>query len=206
MITVFPGVVEGKGFKWKTVEQPITKYNDAVAYLRQSSAAAALLDFLSGGEEVTLLCTTDTTSSFFPAEIVKQAGCNVRGSLVTWNPFDSLNVNDIKRNKPVGRSRVPNSNVSRGAQSPAVGLIHEFGHARQYMLKRDWFMTHYRAASSGSDSDRLIIENDNLLTVESVVARQLNEGVRWKYRDIGSSNTNLNVQYQLNRPMDPILV
>jgi hypothetical protein len=58
-------------------------------------------------------------------------------------------------------------------------LIHELGQARQYLLNHDWFLDRYKKAMKGDDQAMLEIENNRLLTVESVVGRQLGEGVRW---------------------------
>jgi hypothetical protein len=43
------------------------------------------------------------------------------------------------------------------------GLIRELGHARQYLLKHDWFLDRYNKAMKGDDE-----ENDNLVTVEGL--------------------------------------
>ena len=86
----------------------------------------------------------------------------------------------------------------------SLALAHELGHARQYYLKQGWFMGLFNKAIAGNSGAKLEIENDNLLTIESVVARQLGEGIRWEYGDCGSSRPSRSGDYG-GGGMDPVL-
>ncbi len=193
-------------FTWNCRTDSAKLFQEALKYLRQSSAAEALLNFLGGVKDLTVICTDDTVSTFYAAETVEGKGWLPKGSLVTWNPIGRLKAVDIKAHQPEGRRYRgdPGAQV-QGEQSGSMGLIHEFGHARQYLLKNKWFMENYnKAIDTGDDAARYAIEDDNLLTVESVVARQLGETVRWRYDD-HMGEKNVSSSYALLGPKDPVI-
>lgn len=201
------GLYDKKPFTWKSSARSAVLYNQATKYLRQSSAAEALLNYLHGVSDITILCTDDTDCTFYAAETVESKNWLPQGSLVTWNPFSTLRTADSKAHLPKGRRfRAKPGSIVVGTQSPAMGLIHELGHARQYLLKNKWFMDNYNKAIDKKDNNaRLLIEHDNLLTVESVVARQLGENVRWKYDHCIDGPEGRNVKYVLTSPSDPLI-
>jgi hypothetical protein len=163
-------------------------YGQARSYLVQSSAAAALIYFLEKDPKTIWVtcCRSGLANNFMPEEKVTQFFGDLGGSVVLWNPGAFMTATDKLSSKPVGRLvRNVAEEEAEGEQSPAMGLIHEFGHARQYLLKNVWFMAKFNEAMSDTESDtaRNQLEDDNIRTVESVVARQLGEPVRWKYSD-----------------------
>ena len=121
-------------FTWNCRTDSAKLFQESLKYLRQSSAAEALLNFLGGVKDLTVICTDDTVSTFYAAETVEGKNWLSKGSLVTWNPIGRLKVVDKKTHQPKGR-RYRSSSIPeiRGEQSAAMGLIHEFGHARQYL-------------------------------------------------------------------------
>jgi hypothetical protein len=189
MITLLTKPIKVKLLTYNPLPNSKELYDEAVNYLLQSSAATGLLHFLQGHTEIiSVLCMSLPRAGFSPKEWVAQYTKGVQGSLVTWCPLKSIGVTDRLASKPVGRQRSPGGDAVEGTQSPAMGLIHEFGHARQYLLKNVWFMNLFNQVLKGDDEAMLALENDNLLTVESVVARQLGEGVRWQYTDDNRAN------------------
>lgn len=194
---------------WKPSVNSKSIVDTACDYLRKSTAAGALLNYMVGVDDLTIICTTDTQSTFYAKETAVSLNWKgVNGSLVTWNPQTNLETLDKIKHRPTGRRfRAKPGTVVRGVQSPAMGLIHELGHARQYLFYHTWFMYHYNnAIDNKNNKSRLIIEEDNLLTVESVVARQLGENVRWKYDDIGKSGlTSSPVKLIITPLIDPVI-
>jgi hypothetical protein len=68
-------------------------YKYAVAYLRQSSAAAALIDFLEKeSHRISVLCIEAALNGFAPKEWVSEHCNGVEGSLVRWCPFKAMGV------------------------------------------------------------------------------------------------------------------
>lgn len=207
MIRILKHAVDGAGFHWNAARNTTTLVSEALDYLLvKSSAAYGLIHFLESVGNINLLCTEDTSSTYFPASVVQKSGSNIFGPLVTWNPYEHLEVSDIRRNKPIGRKRFCIKSVARGMQSPALGLAHECGHARQDLIKHGWFTKNYNLALDGNDTALLTIENDNLLINESVIARQLGESIRWRYRDIGNTIRNDTNTYNVTKTLDQVLI
>jgi hypothetical protein len=81
-------------------------YKYAVAYLRQSSAAAALIDFLEKeSHRISVLCIEAALNGFAPKEWVSEHCNGVEGSLVRWCPFKAMGVKDYLEHLLHGNSR-----------------------------------------------------------------------------------------------------
>lgn len=177
---------------WVPVGQPKSIYDNAKNWLTRSNAAQELINFLEQDAlKINLLISTSQTmpNKFWIPEEVALLNCGVynvfapEDVLVTWNPNTTWSVHQLKSKRPVGRHS--EKNVNRFSQSvrAEIVMIHEFGHARQWLLKNEWYYTKWRAAMAGNNRANLDIEDDNLLTVESVVAKEMGQGVRWHYEN-----------------------
>ena len=63
-----------------------------------------------------------------------------------------------------------------------VSLMHELGHAKQYIEKPSWFVGHYEAATKKSNkASQLEIENDNVQRHEQPICEELKLPFRTKY-------------------------
>jgi hypothetical protein len=94
-------------------------------------------------------------------------------------------------------------------QSPAIALLHEIGHAVQWIKKTDWYISKVSTAmGGGSDSQaaKLAVENDNIETHETPVARELKEGVRKDYNDAlaGAQLAEAKKYYKTPYPLLPL--
>ena len=97
----------------------------------------------------------------------------ILGGVITW---------DCSTNKTIN-----------GKQGEEIGLIHEMGHAIQYMENRAWYKTYTRIChdlisrgreqntNSRKQNAKLVIENDNIKRHETPVAQELKQGWRDKY-------------------------
>lgn len=202
---------EKRPFEWALHPQFLSLYNQACTRLRQSKIAAQILDHLESQTNFDIVVLVSTTEgaepNFYPAEEMArhQVGHLGDRSVVVWNPTLSLKVFDRKSsheslvriapkrynsNQQEWQSSAPKRTATgfnnTGQQGPAMGLIHELGHARQYCLKNQWFMSKFLSfRDQHQQSAKLDIENDNVLHVEIPVAQQLGEPTRWTYKDFG---------------------
>jgi Golgi nucleoside diphosphatase len=65
-----------------------------------------------------------------------------------------------------------------------VSMMHELGHAKQYIEKPQWFEATYRAAmshKSGKNQPQLDIENDNLVRHEAPILKDMGLPFRLTY-------------------------
>lgn len=70
-----------------------------------------------------------------------------------------------------------------GTQSPKIALIHEFGHAYDYINDKTWYNAKVNLALGGDGVALLAIEDHNVMHNESKVAKDLvGEGVRYFYK------------------------
>jgi|ERR1017187_9955385 hypothetical protein len=74
--------------------------------------------------------------------------------------------------------------ISGKAIPLGVSMMHELGHAKQYIEKPAWFENNYAAAmkvTKGVNQPKLDIENDNLARHEAPVLKELGLPFRLKY-------------------------
>src|SRR6185312_12521548 len=180
----FVSEVKGNGFTWNGLAST-TDYITAQTYLQKSVLAKTLIENIEKSLTlcINLLITTDpeVPPNYYPYMMTRGHHTSPAGNLVTWNPKGVMNV--IAREKGL--------RPVFGKQSPALALLHEFGHALQHFQRREWFVKTYNRVLNQDDKALLEIENDNINMNEEPVARELGEGIRYAYRDVG------NVEYQV---------
>ena len=181
----------GQGHPWVPVDRPMETYNNSKEWLKQSNAASSLIKFLEN-DDLSIHILISTTASmpnkfWIPDEVQLLQydpfiSFGPNDVLVTWNPETAWKVHALKKDRPIGRHTDKNNkNKFQQDVRAEIVMIHEFGHARQWLLKHDWYYTKWKAAVAGDNQANLDIEHDNLLTVESVVAKETGQGVRWVY-------------------------
>lgn len=63
-----------------------------------------------------------------------------------------------------------------------ISLMHELGHAKQFLEKPSWFENHYKAATqNGNKESQLAIENDNVSRHEMPICKDMGLPFRTKY-------------------------
>ena len=147
-------------------------YDNAVSRLKGSARAKTVIDALQAASEKFYVCpTTESTPMFMHKEWCIEHGLD--GGIAAWHPNDSI--------------KVPNG--SPGTQDAAVCLLHELGHAHQWLTKREWYTQRvnkikasgFNLSDKGIKSLRDEVENDNIKENETPVAKQLGQGWRDKY-------------------------
>jgi len=134
-------------------------YMTAKKYIYQSPRGKEIFDALEDNlNQKTVLHVDPTTDSTFQHQVA-----SIKFDAY-WNPIKLFKL------KP------------KGIQSPALGLIHELGHALQCQTKLAW----YEERSTGERY--LEIEEDNVATNETPIAIHKNEPVRIQYRDFIGAN------------------
>jgi hypothetical protein len=96
-------------------------------------------------------------AKFWSSTEVNKWGIGVDGCFITWNP---------KRGKQL---------LDNTYQSPALTLLHEFGHFKQRETRGD--LAYFTYISSNNNAN----EEDNIAKYEKPVAQELGEGTRDKY-------------------------
>lgn len=137
----------------------------AMDYLAKSVTAQKLLKTLEGGNyDVAVLVQKDCYSMFVHAELAEQQKINT--AVIVWDPVATVTAFNDKLET---------------MQSPAIGLAHEMGHAAQWVSSRGWYLAYVNQALQGNQKSKLLIENDNITTWETPVAKELGEGTRKDY-------------------------
>jgi hypothetical protein len=170
-----------------SAQEARTTFYAACDYLRQSDMAASVLDELGRlPERIVIFVGNDLEPKYRHPTVDDGQD----GGIVEWNPtlalgvFDSARMrpkapwvrNRVRRSGPFGLGRTPVN--EEGVMSPAVGLIHELGHAYQFFGDR--------AAYRASLNPAYAIEDNVVGAIENVVVMELrekghNEGLRWHY-------------------------
>lgn len=153
-----------------TSEEFKQAYYEAVNYLRQSETASKLIDYLENSEEVF---------------IIKEGPKSLHShGTIEWNPHEAIIVvnNDLT---PVQAYDKDGKSV-RPAQTPALGLLHEMGHAFHEVTEPDAFFERQ------SEKNHLPYWTDKeekkvIQTIENKVAQELNEKLGRK-QEIGRGN------------------
>ena len=184
--------IYGLGEPWVPERAPAITFGLAERWLQGSQAAGSLIEFLHRDPlriHVLVSQTPSMPNKFWIPEEVAQLRLEPRMEigtsdvLVTWNPITVWHVHQLARRRPEGRFSEKGINKMGQVVRSEIVLIHEFGHVRQWLLKHNWYYSKWRAAMDGDNRANLDIEDDNLRTVESVVAKQLGQGVRWHYEN-----------------------
>ncbi len=171
----------------------------AFAYLGKSAFANEIITELTN---ITAVITIQVGLGVEPGYLHPSAGED-HGGIVRWDPGFVLNVTD-KASSASGtqivRPKVPwveqhkerhgflNLKSRRldkpGTLSPAMGLMHELGHAHQFQQNPEGFREVKRNARS------FLLEDNNVAGIENTVCLELNkagasEGLRWDYYHSG---------------------
>ena len=149
-------------------------YDGALTKLKASKTASQIIDKLSKNPQfvINVIPTRGFPSQFMDEEL--NVSKKLPGSVIAWYP-DS--------------NKTPN-----GEQGSEIGLIHEMGHAVQYLDNRAWYKTYTRIyydrlrqdpevpnSDQRKKNAQLTIENDNVTKHETPVAKELAQGWREKY-------------------------
>jgi hypothetical protein len=151
-------------------------YSRTMAYLRRSPTAMILIDSLAGRPEVILVRVTSSEEykNIFrsrwipPTALSGTESSQYSGGILNWCVYDWTMVKS-----------------SRKFQTPAIALMHEMGHAYQYLCTDQ--KNHFNAVVRGDFLARWRwiskLENENVMLYETRVAEQLKEGTRAHYED-----------------------
>lgn len=166
-------------------------YDQAIQYLKGSKKASEIIEaIISSPHEFKVMVTDNYMNKYWsPGELAKvyKTKFNGEASLVTWNSKERGNWFAIAEHQPpdfvVPASHPSVQNIK--TPSPAILLIHEFGHGLQYLADKDGYEGKRAATYIQPDGPNvdLLIENDNLRKHEAPVCLELGEQVRWQYWD-----------------------
>jgi len=145
-------------------------FDNALAYLAGSGTAAKLIDKVTKhGRDTAVLVAKDCFPMFCHYEMASQHGFTT--AVIVWDPVGLISARADKQCT---------------FQSPAIALLHEIGHAVQWIDKTGWYINLVNTAMQGGkagDTAKLAVENDNIDSHETPVARELGEGTRKDYND-----------------------
>jgi hypothetical protein len=168
-------------------------YSTAMAYLGGSASAKSLIDKVTKhGRDTYVLVAKDCFPMFCHYEMAAQHGFT--GSVIVWDPVGLISAR---------------ADLQCTFQSPAIALLHEIGHAVQWIDKASWYIANVNTAmggGKGGDAAKLEIENDNIDTHETPVARELKEGTRANYNDAlaGAQLAEARKYYKTPYPLLPL--
>jgi hypothetical protein len=168
-------------------------YANAVAYLQGSGTAKTIMATVESHSKDTLvLVAKDCFPMFCHYEMAAQHGFD--GSVIVWDPVGLISAR---------------ADTQCTYQSPAIALLHEMGHAVQWIKKTSWYISQVTAAmggGQGAQAAKLAVENDNIDTHETPVARELKEGIRKDYNDAlaGSELGEAKKYYKTPYPLLPL--
>ena len=164
-----------------TQEQANWCYDVAKTYLEQSDLASFIIEELEAIDELlTIEVSTSSDDGWAPPDDDDDDSAGT----IEWNVTQTLDVVDKKDDRPdVNWTSKIDADVV-ATISPALALIHELGHAMQFMTNKQAFRD--RLANLDDEDVLLDIENTNVNTIENTVALELiekgnHEGVRWDY-------------------------
>jgi hypothetical protein len=143
------------------------KYNDYLGEVGASSTALMMASYFDGSSKNigVLLIDEGFDSMYIPP--VNLAGvealASYDGGIAVLNVTNPLKLQG--KTLPLG-----------------VSLMHELGHAKQFIEQPAWFENHYKAATQrGNKESQLAIENDNVTRHEMPICKELSLPFRTKY-------------------------
>lgn len=176
--------------------QAVTLFNTACKYLRNSNMATFILDSLEKAPQViTVEIGKGLEDRYYhPQKISPQ-----NGGKIWWDPTESLAVVDqapspsikYRKTRPdvpwtkertfLGRikEKIRGPKDRHGIITPALCLLHEMGHAYQYLSDSQGYL-------SKKGIEGIELEHINVAAIENTVALELTgkgmlEGIRWDY-------------------------
>jgi hypothetical protein len=175
-------------------------YDGAIERLSRSEKAKGFIKLVEESKHLVLVLVSDDYESkfFSPNELIKWYRLDLGSGacLVTWSPMSKQTWVAKQEHQPKDWN-IPGTHPSiqnkiRDFDS-AIILLHEFGHAIQYMKEEVMYetlrqLTYTRgerdADGAGHDIDfDEKIEDDNIMRHEAPVCLELNWQVRWRYWD-----------------------
>jgi len=168
-------------------------YDNAITYLAGSGTAKGLIAKVTAhGRDTFVLVAKDCFPMFCHYEMAMQY--QFTGSIIVWDPVGLISARAAQQCT---------------FQSPAIALLHEIGHAVQWIEKTAWYITHVNTAmggGKGADAAKLEVENDNIDSHETPVARELKEGTRANYNDAlaGAQLAEAKKYYKTPYPLLPL--
>lgn len=171
-------------------------YSQAITYLQGSTTAKKIIhDLETCNRDIYLFIQENAFSMFAHHEMAKNHG--FKGSVIVWAPKATITAH--------GKDAAT-------MQSPAIGLLHEMGHGIQWVKNHGWFMAYVNNVLAGDAQkmgslaykSKMIIENDNISTHETPVAKELNEGTRANYTD-AANFSEAKRNYKCPYPMLPLV-
>ncbi|GLQ91722.1 hypothetical protein [Dyella acidisoli] len=180
-------------------------YQQALAYLRRSQFASQIIqDLENAPQHIGILVQANGGSEYIPP-YRNRCPHYLDGGLIVWNYTSTMNTTDFASNDPRLGPNEPHRQDAPwlreqswgawlmegvfgprtrvGQLSEAMGLLHEMGHAMQYLTDAAGFQN--------LDANNLMeLENLNVSAIEATVAQELrsagaNEGIRWDYQHQG---------------------
>lgn len=180
-------------------------YRQAIAYLTQSQFATQIIrDLDQSPRHIGIMVISQGGSEYVPP-YARRCPHYLDGGLINWNYTSVVNTTDFAGNDPrlvpgeEHRQNVPWSREQNwgawlmegifgprtrvGFLSEAMGLLHEMGHAMQYLSDPGGFQNLHQG-------NLMELENLNVRAIEATVAQELraagaNETVRWDYMHQG---------------------
>lgn len=149
-------------------------YTSALAYLEKGSPTAKAIITALHSDKAHIdvaICTAGSeprATKYFTSKFVFEGDGT---PTVHWNPGYQLDI----------------TAGQKGFQSPALGLLHELGHAKQWLDGKAAYEKRHNAAIGGSKADMEAIEEDNTKRHETVVAKELGEPWRTQYKNYGGT-------------------
>ncbi|MDC7813062.1 MULTISPECIES: hypothetical protein [Pseudomonas] len=172
-----------------TLDQAVAqkRFDDACRYLRQSDLANFLLDeLIAVKEELTVEVTNSSAADKTDRWIPPAANSTTSAGRVVWNLKSQVYAIEKQYKQPdlsnfqKFLALFASDRVER--LSPALVLMHELGHACQFLTNKAEFRKQL------ADKNILEVENINVNAIENTVAKELTaknnkEGLRWDYLD-----------------------
>jgi len=165
-------------------------FKNAIAYLQGSGHAKQCIATVEKhAVNTVVLVAKDCFPMFCHFEMAKVHGFT--SSIIVWDPVGLISARNDQQST---------------YQSPAIALLHEIGHAVQWIEKSGWFISKVGEAMTGNDEAKLAVENDNITTHETPVAKELQEGVRKDYNDAlaGAQLAEAKKYYKTPYPLLPL--
>ena len=190
-LTLLGGDTSALGFE----QDPKAKdyFDAAMSYLGGSGKAKKFIETVGGNKiETCVLVAKDCFPMFCHYEMASVYG--FKTSIIVWDPVGLISAR---------------AGAQCTFQSPALALLHEIGHGVQWIEKNAWYIGKVNTAmggGSGATAAKLEVENDNIDSHETPVAKELSEGTRKDYNDAlaGAQLAEAKKYYKTPYPLLPL--
>lgn len=167
------------------------KVAEAFDYLRASDLARGIIDGIANAPEIVTIKVGSGLADIYLYP--KEGSGRTSGGLVEWDPDLTLDVIDKAKARPQvpwvkdhtkrhGFLWLKKKRIDKpGTISAAMALMHELGHAHQYLTDKEGYEAEIQ-------KNKLLrcLEDTNCAAVENTICLELNarggnEGIRWDY-------------------------